>query len=354
MKTLLLTAALAAFLPQAVFAQTAHDYRDKNFDYFVSGDPSKPRAAHTEYGVALMGGGGSVDAAFKMIAERAGHGHIVILRAVSDDSFDADDGSYGKKYMSEWGPVTSAETITFHNREASSDPRVLKALHDADGIFLAGGDQANYVRYWKGTGVQAALNDHVKANRPIGGSSAGLAILGHYSYTAFDGGSMESKIALDNPFDSGVTLEDDFLHIRNLQTVITDTHFSRRARLGRLITFVARLQSEKDKNVIGIGVDEKTALLVDADGTARLAAGSAGSAWMVVPRERARLKSGQALTMHDIGLTRIDAGSIVELGDHAVKKPGATVTLKIDGGRLSEPSIASSILKRESAPKDES
>ena len=102
-----------------------HDYRDKNFDYFVSGDPSKPRAAHTEYGVALMGGGGAVDAAFKMIADRAGHGHIVILRAVSDDSFDADDGSYGKKFMSEWGPVASAETITFHNRDASSDSRVL-------------------------------------------------------------------------------------------------------------------------------------------------------------------------------------------------------------------------------------
>ena len=354
MKIFLIVAALNAFLAPATFAQTAHDYRDKNFDYFVSGDPSKPRASHTEFGVAMMGGGGSVDAAFKFIADRAGHGHIVILRAVSDDSFDADDGSYGKKFMAEWGPVASAETITVHNREASSDARVLKALHDADGIFLAGGDQANYVRYWKGTGVQDALNAHVKANRPIGGSSAGLAILGRYSYTAFDGGSMESKIALANPFDSGVTLEDDFLHIRNLETVITDTHFSRRSRLGRLITFVARLQSEKEKNIIGIGVDERTALLVDADGTAHLAAGSAGSAWMVMPRERATLKSGQALTMHDIALTRIDAGSVVDLRDHAVKKPGAVVTLQIDGGQLSEPSIASKILKREAAPKDES
>jgi cyanophycinase len=354
MKNFLLIAALTAFVPQAVLAQTAHDYRDKNFDYFVSGDPSKPRAAHTEYGVALMGGGGRVDAAFKMIAERAGHGHIVILGAVSDDSFDPEDGDYDKKFMGEWGPVVSAETIMFHNREASSDPRVLKALHDADGVYIMGGDQASYVRYWKGTGVQEALNAHVKANRPIGGSSAGLAILGHYSYTAFDGGSMESKIALANPFDSGVTLEDDFLHVRNLETVITDTHFSRRSRLGRLITFVARLQSEKDKNVIGIGVDEKTALLVDADGTARLAAGSAGSAWMVVPRERATLKSGQALTMHDIALTRVDADSVVALRDHAVKKPGAVVTLKIDGGRLSEPSIATKILQRDAAPGDES
>jgi len=354
MRTVLTAVLLAAGFDSAAAAQTpAHDFRDKNFDYFVSGDPSKPRAAHTEYGVALMGGGGTVDAAFKMIADRAGHGHIVILRAVSDDSFDADDGSYGKKFMAEWGPVASAETITFHNRDASSDSRVLQALHDADGIFLAGGDQANYVRYWKGTGVQTALNAHVKANRPIGGSSAGLAILGRYSYTAFDGGSMESNVALANPFDSGVTLEDDFLHVRNLESLITDTHFSRRARLGRLITFIARLQSEQDKNVFGIGVDEKTALLVDADGSAHLAAGSAGSAWMVVPREHATLKSGQALTMHDIALTRIDADSVVDLRNHSVKKPGAIATLRIDGGQLSEPSIASKILKRDLVPKDE-
>jgi cyanophycinase len=356
MKILLAAALLATSTAQAAPAtQTlAHDYRDKNFDYFVSGDPSKPRASHTEYGVALMGGGGSVDAAFRFIADRAGHGHIVILRAVSDDSFDADDGSYGKKFMAEWGPVVSVETITFHNRDASSDARVLNALHEADGIFLAGGDQANYVRYWKGTGVQAALNAHVQANRPIGGSSAGLAILGHYSYTAFDGGSMESKVALANPFDSGVTLEGDFLHIRNLESVITDTHFSRRSRLGRLITFVARLQSEKDKRVMGIGVDEKTVLLVDADGTARLAAGSAGSAWMVIPHARATLKSGQPLSMHDLALTRIDAGSVVDIRGQTVKKPGATATLTIDGGELSKPSIASKILKRNAAPKDES
>ena len=137
----------------------------------------------------------------------AGGGHIVILRAVSDDSFDPEDGDYGESFVAKWGPVASAETIVFHHREASFDPRVIAALRGRDGIFLAGGDQGNYIRYWKGTPVQDALNAHVRANRPIGGSSAGLAILGHYSYTALDGGSMESKIALLDPFNSGVTLE---------------------------------------------------------------------------------------------------------------------------------------------------
>ena len=248
----------------------------------------------------------------------------------------------------------SAETIVFKNREASSDPRIVKALQSADGIFLAGGDQANYVRYWKGTPVQTMLNAHVAANRPIGGSSAGLAVLGRYSYTAFDGGSMESKVALANPYDAGVTLESDFLHFKNLESVITDTHFSKRHRLGRLIAFVARLQKESDKNIAGIGVDEKTALLVDGDGTARLARGSAGSAWMMVPTTAAEIGAGKALTIRDLRLSRIDAKSAVDVKHHDVRDPGATATISIDDGKLTAPSIASDILLRDVTPPDES
>lgn len=337
------------------FAAPAHDYRDKNFDYFVSGDPSAPRAAHTQFGLALMGGGGSVDAAFKFIADRAGHGHIVILRAVHDDSFDPDDGDYGKDFSGKWGPVSSAETIVFHNRDASSDPRVVKALQNADGIFLAGGDQANYVRYWKGTPVQAALNAHVAANRPIGGSSAGLAVLGHYSYTAFDGGSMESRVALANPYDFGVTLESNFLHFRNLESVITDTHFAKRHRLGRLITFVARLQKDTDRNVIGIGVDEKTALLIDADGKGKLAPGSAGSAWVVMPSKKiADAIAGKPLTMRDIQLMRLDAASSIDLKRREIHAADATATISLEDGKLTAPSIASPILQRDVTPPDES
>jgi len=228
-------------------AQKPHNYRDKNFDYFVTGDPALPRATHTQFMLALMGGGGSVDAAYKAIAAHAGGGHIVILRAVSDDSFDPEDGDYGVSFATQWGPVASAQTITFHNRQAAYDPRVLGALHGADGIFIAGGDQGNYLRYWKGTPVQEALNAHVRADRPIGGSSAGLAILGHYSYPCRDGISLESKVALADPFNSSVMLESDFMHFRGLEQVITDSHFSARSRLGRSIVFLARLNRRQAK-----------------------------------------------------------------------------------------------------------
>lgn len=360
-------AALLCLAVSATFAQRAaadaamkaHDYRDRNFDYFVSGDPSKPRAARTEFGLALMGGGGNPDATYRFIAQRAGGGHIVILRAVGDDSYDPDDGNYGESFMKEWGPVASAETIVFHNREASSDPRVIAALRNADGVFLAGGDQSNYIRYWKGTPVQEALNAHVAANRPIGGSSAGLAILGHYSYGALDGGSMESKIALADPFDPGVTLERDFLHYRYLQDVITDTHFSERHRLGRLIAFLARLDTSgadrKAGKVLGIGIDEKSALLIGADGVGRLAAGSPGSAWIVLPQKPATdLAPGKPLSMADIRLVQLGAEGSINLKTRAVHKPAADVALSIKDGKLVGDSIAAKILARDQPQPGES
>lgn len=334
----------------------AHDYRDRNFDYFVSGDPSLPRAAHTQRGYALMGGGGTVDAAFRFIATNAGNGHIVILRAVSDDSYDPTDGDIGESFQNQWGGVTSAETIVFHHREASSDPRVIAALRGADGIFLAGGDQSNYVRYWKGTPVDAALNAHVLANRPIGGSSAGLAILGGHSYTAFDGGSMESSVALADPFNSGVTLESDFLHGPLLEDVITDTHFSKRHRLGRLITFVARLGGEASSaNTCGIGIDEKTALLIGADGIGHVAAGSAGSVWLVMPREAANvLAQGEPLSIGNLQLTRLDKSSSIDLKTRAVDHPAQRATIAIVRGKLTQKSIASPIFQRGVVPGNES
>ena len=89
-------------------ASKPHNYRTKDFDYFVSGDPSRPSGGRTVFTLALMGGGGSVDAAFSALARAAGFGHIVILRAVADDSYDRNDGNYGQSFVSKWSPAVSA------------------------------------------------------------------------------------------------------------------------------------------------------------------------------------------------------------------------------------------------------
>ncbi len=345
---------LAALAPARAGTVAAHDYRDTNFDYFVSGDPQRPRAPHTSTLLALMGGGGSVDAAFRALARAAGHGHLVILRAVSDDSFDPDDGNYGRQFMNEWGPVASAETLVFHNRTASSDPRVLAILARADGIFLAGGDQANYIHYWKGTPVQAALNAHVGAHRPIGGSSAGLAVLGHYSYTALDGGSLESKTALPDPFNAGVTLESDFLHLPYLANVITDSHFSQRSRLGRLIVFVARLNAARgDATTLGLGIDERTALLIDSDGRGRLAPGSAGSAWLVRAPAASVLTAGAPLSLDGVEVQQLGPGSSVQLPGGAVRAPLSVSHASIRAGVAHADALLNARMLRLVVPPDE-
>ena len=339
----------------AVVAQKPHSYRDPNFDYFVSGDPGLPRAPHTQFMVALMGGGGSVDAAFKALAQHAGAGHILILRAVADNSFDPEDGDYGTSFATKWGPVASAETITFHNRQAAYDPRVLAALHAADGIFIAGGDQGNYVRYWKGTPVQEALNAHVRADRPIGGSSAGLAILGHYSYPCLDGISLESKVALADPFNASVMTENDLLHFRGLEQVITDSHFSARSRLGRSIVFLARLnQGQSHPGIFGLGIDEKTALLVDGSGHARLAAGSAGSAWLSVLTEPAlTLTRGQPLSIKGVKIVRLGPDSVLELKTHAVQGALASTELTIEHGVPAPDALTAAMMLRDKVPPGE-
>jgi cyanophycinase len=329
--------------------------RGEDFDYFVLGDPWAPRAGTTRFGIVLMGGGGYVESAYRSLAERAGRGHIVVLRATADHSFDVDDGELGPLFLGAWGPTVSCQTFTFHSRAAAFDPRVIAALRRADGVFLAGGDQSNYVRYWKATPVQAALDALVKRAGPIGGSSAGLAILGHYSYPALDGGSLESKVAFADPLGPAVTLEDDFLHLPGLENVITDTHFSSRSRLGRLIVFVARInRGRRAQRVYGVGVDERTAVIVEADGTGRVVAGSEGSAWVVTLRgAKITLTRGQPFSTTDVQIVQMAQSSVLRVRSGLVERPASASRARIDAGTAIADEPPKSMMMRNKVPPGE-
>jgi len=330
------------------------DCRGEDFDYFVSGNPAAPRSGRTRFGLILMGGGGYVDAAYRALAERAGLGHIVVLRATNDHSFDPDDGKLGPLFGA-WGPVASCQTFTFHSRAAAFDARVITALRQADGVFLAGGDQANYVRYWKGTPVQGALDDLARRERPIGGNSAGLAILGHYSYIDFDGVSLESKVAIADPLGPAVTLEDDLLHLKGLENAVTDTHFSARSRLGRLIVFVARLnRGPPARRSYGIGVDERTAVLIEADGTGHIVAGSRGSAWVVtLDGANPVLAPGQPFSANRVRIDQMTQASVLRAMNGVVEHPASVNRVRIDAGAVVADEPLKSMMVRDRAPSDE-
>jgi cyanophycinase-like exopeptidase len=102
---------------------------------------------------------------------------------------------------------------------------------------------------------------------PVGGISAGLAIQGEFLFSA-EKNTITSDRALLNPFNNKVTLQRDMLRVPHLAATITDSHFSERQRQGRLVTFMARTIADGwTSEVRGIGVDEATAVLLEADGT---------------------------------------------------------------------------------------
>lgn len=280
-----------------------------------------------------MGGGDRNYAALRWFAAKAGHGHLVVLRA-SLTTDDADDLFY------QAGGVASVETFVFDARSEAFDPRMLESVTHADGIFISGGDQARYVRFWKATPLAAALDAHVEAGKPLAGTSAGLAMLGEFLYGATDGGSISSREALANPLGEAVTMERDFLHLVLLHGIVTDTHFEKRERLGRLLAFIAKaetLTGEPRRPLRGLGVDEDAAVAVDATGMARVFATSPGAGATLVSGNLDEPQvPGKPLDSSHIRTIGIGVGSRFDLATGTVSAPAFERDYAVKAGRVTE------------------
>ncbi|MDE2406973.1 MAG: isoaspartyl peptidase/L-asparaginase [Xanthomonadaceae bacterium] len=299
-----------------------------NVDYYVQGDVKARTPGKVQPGLLLMGGGDRNFDAMRWFMNKAGNGHIVILRASLG-------GQIGEEFYNKIGGIQSAETFVFKDRESSSDPKIIAAIRHADGIFIAGGDQARYVRYWRGTPVAKALDDHVRAGKPLGGTSAGLAIQGEYLYGAMDGGSITSPRALADPLGDGNTIETGFLNFALLEGVVTDTHFSERARLGRLVAFLAKSEELAGRALIGLGVDERAAVAVEGDGTARVYATAPGAGATVVHGGFERKQAADnAMRLDKLWVVGVDTGSVLHLPTGEVEKPAFARNYAVRNGVL--------------------
>ncbi|MEC8758206.1 MAG: cyanophycinase, partial [Bacteroidota bacterium] len=103
-------------------------------------------------GIVLSGGAGEVDPAMQWFLQRAGGGDVLILRVSGSDG-------YQDYFYNELGvDVASVETIKFTAASAASADYVTQRIAEAEAIWLAGGDQSNYVDYWQGTPVEDGLH----------------------------------------------------------------------------------------------------------------------------------------------------------------------------------------------------
>lgn len=219
----------------------------------------------TEFGVCLMGGATEHDNAMRWLLQKANGGDIVVLRSTGGNGYN--DYLYSQLGVT----VNSVETLVITSIAGAIDPYVLNKVANAEMIWFAGGDQWNYVSYFKNNALEDLINTHVTTKHaPIGGTSAGMAILGN-NYFSAQNGSITSAQALANPYASNVNLgHNDFLSIPFMTDVITDTHYDNPDRKGRQSTFLARLKTDYGIIPKGIASNEYVAVCIGNDGVAHV------------------------------------------------------------------------------------
>jgi len=220
-------------------------------------------------GLVLAGGRSDNNDAMQWMLERADGGDVVVLRASGSDG-------YNDYFYSGLGVgINSVTSIVITGPEDTESPEVLEILGNAEVVFIAGGNQWHYVNEWQDSPMLDLLNDLISDKQiTIGGTSAGMAVLGEVVFSAEEG-TVWSSEALGNPYHFRVKLEKDFLDVPFMQQTVTDSHYNRihddgMDRHGRHVTFMARMVADWDMDARGIAANEYTAIAVDETGKARV------------------------------------------------------------------------------------
>jgi cyanophycinase len=301
----------------------------QSYQYFRLGNKDDVQTKPTA-GVAMMGGGSDLDEAFRWLCNRGNGGDFLILRARGNDDYNP--------YVNGLCKANSVATLIIPDRVAAEDARVAEIIRKAEVVFIAGGDQANYIRGWKDTLVEKAINENIAAGMPIGGTSAGLAVEGEFVYGALgdkpDDKDLTSSDVLPDPYFERVTLARDFLKVPHLEDLITDSHFVKRDRMGRTLGFLARIMKDGwSAAPREIAIDEKSAVLVEADGKATVVGTGKGAYFLRPTQAPETCEKGVPLTFRKISVYRVAAGGHFDLttwtGDG-----GTAYSLSVERGKI--------------------
>lgn len=215
----------------------------------------------TTSGVVLMGGGTDVDAAMQWMIGKSGGGDVVVLRSTGTNAYNS--------YLYGLGGVNSVQTLLIDTVSKGDNACVAETIKHAEMVFVAGGNQQNYVDYFKGKATGTALIFLINTKQiPIGGTSAGMAIMGQYYHP---GGAAEDATVLQNP--AAIAIGNNFISNSPLNNVVTEPHFTQRSRQPRLTSFLASSIYNFGatwQTMRCIACDEAAAYAVDADGIGKV------------------------------------------------------------------------------------
>ena len=299
-----LTAVILVLLAFAVAAEA-------KVTRYLTGNAADVQPTLTTATLNFGGGGTDVDPAIQWMIDKArgctdcaAKVDVVVLRASGSNGYNAP--------IYAMNGVDSIETLVITDRRDALKSAVVAAIQNAEVIFFAGGDQCNYVKYFKGTAIERAVESVYQRGGSIGGTSAGLAIQSEF---VFDGcqGSTVSAEALSNPYHSSISFTYDFFAWNNLQTTLTDTHFAQRDRMGRLLVFLARqIKDGRSATAFGIAVNEATSVVVDENGLARVL-GSGAAYFVLADHAPETCAAGQPLTFSNFKIWKISPNQTFDL-----------------------------------------
>lgn len=237
---------------------------------------------------------------------------IAVTAGTPLDSVEILQFVYDIKINDNGGPVRQTATAVraLSWKMANEDWFVQRVLNRAEGIYFTGGGQDRYRGVWGGTDVETRTQSRYAGGVVVGGTSAGTHILGGWdSYTSIETRTGKyqnigpfSCLSKPNPADYATDdpatpdyieplrldrtwndtpvvqisefVGNTFLNVASMAGILTDTHFAQRTRMGRLAVFLANINVKNGAEGVrarGLAVDEKTAVLLDMSGNARIA-----------------------------------------------------------------------------------
>jgi len=200
--------------------------------------------------------------------------------------------------------VTGMRPLT---REEANDPRLADAISGATGIFMTGGNQLRLSSVISGTALGRAIVDGYQGGAVVGGTSAGAsAISSHMVAFGTSGTTPKQRMT---QLSAGLAL---------LPGVVIDQHFEQRNRVGRLLALVSQSPS-----LLGIGLDEDTAVVVSAGGIMEVV--GKGSVMILdashVQTDAYEVKRHRPIMVSGVILHSLPSGYRFNLADRALLPP---------------------------------
>lgn len=188
--------------------------------------------------LVAVGGGTTLNAVIDRTLELAGGktAKVVVVAEANPE--------YGPGSVSQWKRTEAAEVSLVNPRQPAA---AVKMIDQANLIWIPGGLQGLFMNSIEGTGIADAIRSRYRAGAIVGGTSAGAAVM---SKKMIGGRSdLDSLKAGNAPFlMDGLGLWPE---------VIVDQHFLQKGRFNRLALAVL-----EHPNLVGIGIDEETAVFV--------------------------------------------------------------------------------------------